>query len=185
MNGADLVILGILLVSIVVSLVRGFIREVFSILIWIAAIFAAFQVSGSLADALAPMIELPSARVIIAFLAVFLLVLVIGGLIGFLIGQMVEKTGLSPTDRLFGAVFGLVRGVVIVVVAIMLLWLTPFPGDPWWRESRLLLTFERLAEQARAWVPESVRQVLEQERETRASGGAIEPSELISNSDTE
>jgi membrane protein required for colicin V production len=57
MNGADLVILGILLVSIVVSLFRGFIKEVFSILVWVAAIFAAFQVAGPLAVALEPIID--------------------------------------------------------------------------------------------------------------------------------
>lgn len=161
MNGADLVILGILLVSLVVSLVRGFIKEVFSILVWVAAIFAAFQVAGPLAEALEPVIDLPSARVIVAFAAVFVLVLVIGGLISFLIGKMVEKTGLSPTDRLFGALFGLARGLVIVVLAVMLMRVTPFAQDPWWHESRLLPTFETMADQARAWLPESVRGLLD------------------------
>ena len=163
MNGADLVILGILLVSIIVSLVRGFIKEVFSILVWAAAIFAAFQVAGPLAGALEPIIDLPSARIIVAFAAVFILVLVVGGLIGFLVGKMVEKTGLSPTDRLFGGLFGLARGLVIVVLAVLLLRVTPFAQDPWWHESRLLPTFDAMAEQARAWLPESVRGLLDPE----------------------
>lgn len=161
MNGADLVILGILLVSIVVSLVRGFIKEVFSILVWVAAIFAAFQVVGPFSEALAPVIDLPSARVIVAFAAVFLLVLVIGGLVSFLIGKMVEKTGLSPTDRLFGAVFGFARGLVIVVLAVMLVRITPFVEDPWWHESKLLPTFETLADRAQSWLPASVRGLLD------------------------
>ena len=163
MNGADLVILGILLVSIVVSLIRGFIKEVFSILVWAAAIFAAFRVAGPLAGALEPIIDLPSARIIVAFAAVFILVLVIGGLIGFLVGKMVEKTGLSPTDRLFGGLFGLARGLVIVVLGVLLLRVTPFAQDPWWHESRLLPTFDAMAEQARAWLPESVRGLLDSE----------------------
>ena len=165
MNGADMVILGILLVSVIVSLVRGFIKEVFSILVWAAAIFAAFQVAGPLAGALEPIIDLPSARIIVAFAAVFILVLTIGGLIAFLIGKMVEKTGLSPTDRLFGGLFGLARGLIIVVLAVMLLRVTPFAQDPWWHESRLLPTFEALAEQARAWLPESVRGLLNPENQ--------------------
>lgn len=169
MNGADLVILGILLISVVVSLVRGFIKEVFSILVWVAAIFAAFQVAGPLAVALEPIIDLPSARIIIAFAAVFVLVLVIGGLISFLVGKMVEKTGLSPTDRLFGALFGLARGLVIVVLAVLLLRVTPFAEDPWWHESRMLPTFESLAEQARAWLPESVRGLLDPENQSARS----------------
>lgn len=163
MNGADLVILGILLVSIVVSLVRGFIKEAFSILVWAAAIFAAFQVAGPLAVALEPIIDLPSARIIVAFAAVFVLVLVVGGLISFLVGKLVEKTGLSPTDRLFGGLFGLARGLVIVALGVLLLRVTPFAQDPWWHQSRLLPTFEVLADQARAWLPESVRGLLDPE----------------------
>lgn len=176
MNGADLVILGILLVSLVVSLVRGFIKEVFSILVWAAAIFAAFQVAGPFAEALEPVIDLPSARVIIAFAAVFVLVLVIGGLISFLVGKMVEKTGLSPTDRLFGALFGLARGLVIVVVAVMLMRVTPFAQDPWWHESRLMPTFESMAEQARDWLPESVRGLLDPQNQPERT--ALDPQQL-------
>lgn len=182
MSGADLVIIGILAVSVVVSLFRGFIKEVFSILVWAAAIFAAFQVSGHLATALEPFIDLPSARVIISFAAVFLLVLVIGGLIGYLVGQMVERTGLSPTDRMFGGLFGLVRGMLIVLVAVMLARLTPFPEDPWWQQSRLLPEFERLAEWASVYLPESVRSVIDQGRpDSRApvdEPGEIDPGML-------
>ena len=161
MNIADLVIVGILSVSVLVSLFRGFIKEVFSILVWVAAIFAAFQVAEPFARSLEPVIDLPSARMIVAFAAVFLLVLVIGGLIGFLISKMVEKTGLSPTDRLFGALFGFARGLVIVVVAVMLLRVTPFAEDPWWDDSQLLPTFETMADRARSWLPVEVRRMLD------------------------
>lgn len=161
MNAADLVIVALIVVSVLVSLFRGFIKEAFSIVVWIAAIFAAFQVAEPFAEALEPIIDLPSARMIVAFAAVFLLVLVIGGLIGFLVSKMVEKTGLSPTDRLFGALFGLARGLVIVVLGVMLLRVTPFAEDPWWRESRLMPTFETMADRAQAWLPESVRRMFE------------------------
>lgn len=161
MNGADLVIVGIVLASVLVSLVRGFIKEIFSILVWVAAIFAAFQVSGVLAEALEPLVDLPSARFIIAFAAVFVLVLVIGGLVSFLIGKMVEKTGLSPTDRMFGALFGLARGLLIVVLAVMLMRITPFAQDPWWQESGLMPHFEDMADHAQTLLPETVREWLQ------------------------
>ena len=179
MNGADLVILGILLVSIIVSLIRGFIKEVFSILVWVAAIFAAFQVAGPLAGALEPIIELPSARIIVAFAAVFVLVLVIGGMISFLVGKLIEKTGLSPTDRFFGGLFGLARGLVIVVLAVLLLRVTPFTQDPWWHDSRLLPTFEALAEQARVWLPESVRGLLDPENQSARSAVSEESLPIL------
>ncbi len=171
MSPADLAILAILAVSVLVSIFRGFIKEVFSILVWVAAIFAAFQVATPFAESLAPFIELPSARVIVAFAAVFLLVLVVGGLVGYLIGKMVEKTGLSPTDRLFGGLFGLLRGLVIVVLAVMLMRITPFAQDPWWRDSKLMPTFEQLADRAQALLPESVRRMMD--------GDALPPTETI------
>ncbi|NKI35919.1 CvpA family protein [Wenzhouxiangella sp. XN79A] len=161
MNGADLAILGILALSVLVSLFRGFIKEVFSILVWVAAAFAAFQAAPALAEGLAPHIDLPSARTIIAFVAVFVLVLVIGGLISYLIGQVVEKTGLSPTDRMFGGLFGLARGVVIVLLAVMLARITPFPNDPWWQDSRLIPRFERMADWTSGFLPESVQNLLD------------------------
>jgi membrane protein required for colicin V production len=161
MNGADIAIVAVLALSIAVSLFRGFIKEVFSILVWVAAAFAAFQVATPLSESLAPFIEMPSARVIVAFAAAFIVVLTVGGLIGFLIGKMIEKTGLSPTDRLLGMIFGLARGLVIVVVAVMLLRVTPFARDPWWAESRLLPTFETMALRAQDWLPEGVRRLLD------------------------
>ncbi|MCA1779644.1 MAG: CvpA family protein [Xanthomonadaceae bacterium] len=163
MNVADLAITGILLVSVVVSLWRGLIREAFSILIWVAAIYAAFRFSGALASVFESLIELPSARVILAFSAIFLLVIVVGGLLGYLIGKLVEKSGLSATDRLFGAVFGLARGLAIVVVAVILARLTPFPQDPWWSQSHMLPTFERFADQLNSHLPSAIRELLEKQ----------------------
>lgn len=160
MNEADWVIVAVLAVSVIVSLFRGLIKEVFSVLVWAAAVVAALQVSGPLAESLEPIVELPSARIILAFAAVFVFVLVVGGLVSFLIGQMIKRTGLSATDRLLGMIFGLARGMVIVAVAVMLARFTPFPEDPWWQESRLLPEFERLAEWSMRYMPESVQGVL-------------------------
>lgn len=161
MNGADLVILIVLALSVAVSLFRGFVKEVFSILVWVAAAFAAFQASPMLAEALMPHVDVPSARTIIAFVAVFVLVLIVGGLVNYLVGQVVEKTGLSATDRLFGGLFGLARGLVIVLIAVMLARITPFPNDPWWQQSRLIPRFDTMADWTVGFLPASVQDLLE------------------------
>lgn len=150
MNWVDIVILAVIALSVIVSLFRGFLREVFSLLVWILAAWLAFRFAAPLAGRMEPWIDLPSARVIIAFAGVFLVVLVIGGLINYLIGKLVASTGLSGTDRMVGALFGAVRGIAIVLVAVVLAGFTPFPQDPWWKASRLLPAFERLA----AWAVE-------------------------------
>jgi len=154
---ADLVILAVLLVSTLVSLFRGFIREAFSLLVWFAAIYAALYAAGGLSERMSVWIEMPSARWIIAFVGVFVLVLVVGGLCNYLLGRLVKSTGLSGTDRLLGGLFGAVRGLALVIVAVIIARLTPFPGDPWWQESRLLPEFERLAVWAVAHFPETLQ----------------------------
>lgn len=163
MNVADYAILGICLVSMVVSLFRGFIREVFSLLVWIAAVYAALQASGPIAVRLEGLIEVPSVRVITAFVGVFLLVLVVGGLINFLLGKLIDSTGLSGTDRLFGAVFGALRGLAIVLAAVIVAGFTPFVEDPWWQRSILLPEMERLADWLVEFFPESIQAYLPEE----------------------
>lgn len=160
MNEADYVIIGICLVSIVVSLFRGFIKEVFSLLVWIVAVYAALQASGPIAVRLEGFIEVPSVRVITAFVGVFVLVLVVGGLITYLLGKLVATTGLSGSDRLFGAVFGALRGVAIVVAAVIVAAFTPFVEDPWWQQSLLLPEFEKLGRWLVGQFPESIQSYL-------------------------
>ncbi len=160
MSTADYAILGICLVSMLVSLFRGFIREVFSLLVWIAAGYAALQAAGPLSLQLESLIEVPSVRVIVAFVGVFVLVLVVGGLVNYLLGKLVATTGLSGTDRLLGAVFGALRGVAIVTVGVILATFTPFVEDPWWQESTLLPEFERLGIWLVGFFPESIQAYL-------------------------
>jgi membrane protein required for colicin V production len=106
MEYADYVIVGIIAISILVGVFRGFVKEAFSLAVWIAAFLVAFQYSGVLALQLESHIELPSARTALAFTGLFLAVLLVGGLLTFLVGKLVEKTGLSGSDRLLGGVFG-------------------------------------------------------------------------------
>lgn len=157
MNGADVAILAIGLISMLVSLFRGFVREAFSLFVWIAAGYLALRASGPLALEMSPWIEMPSVRLIVAFVGVFLTVLVVGALCNYLLGKLVASTGLSGTDRLLGAIFGLLRGAAIVLVAVIIARFTPFPNDPWWQESELLPHFERTAIWAVSQFPESLQ----------------------------
>lgn len=166
MNPADYAILAVCLASIVVSLFRGFIKEVFSLLVWVAAVYAGLQASGPISLRLEGWIELPSVRVIIAFVGVFILVLIVGGLLNYLLGKLVAGTGLGGTDRMFGALFGALRGVAIVVAAVIVASFTPFVEDPWWRESMLLPEFERLSVWLVDFFPEIVREQLPAEAAT-------------------
>jgi len=161
MGHADYVILGIVAISILVGAIRGFIKEAFSLAVWAAAFLVAFQYSGALAMQLESHIELPSARTALAFVSLFLLVLLVGGLVTFLIGKLVEKTGLSGTDRLLGGVFGGVRGLFIVLAVILVAGLTPVTQDPWWKQSKMIQSLLPLAEWSSQFLPDYIREHME------------------------
>jgi membrane protein required for colicin V production len=156
MNIADITIAIVIVLSVLIGIVRGFIGEVMSIASWIAATVASFAFGGRVADLFGAAIDMPSARAALGYALVFIVVLLAGALVTWLLRKAVQGSGLSGTDRMLGLVFGLVRGALVVVVLVLLAGLTPFPRDAWWRESRALPAFERLATQVLAQLPESV-----------------------------
>lgn len=156
MNWVDFFILGLIGLSMLVSLWRGFIKEALSLVTWIAAFLVALSFSDLLAVRLEPWIELPSMRAAAAIAVLFIVVLLIGGLINYLIGELVRKTGLGGTDRVLGTVFGVARGVIIVGVLVMLAGLTALPQDPWWQDSELLPHFQRLALWLAEYLPDDM-----------------------------
>ncbi len=157
----DYAILSIIVLSILVGLWRGFIKEVFALAVWVAALWLAFQFSGVVAAQLEETISLPSARTGLAFGGIFIAVLLVGALLTFLLGKLVESTGLSGTDRLLGAVFGALRGVALVLLLVMVAGFTPLPQDPWWAQSPGISALLPLAEWVSEFLPDSARELLE------------------------
>ena len=156
MNWADAVILVILVVSSVISLKRGFVKEALSMANWVLAFFIAMTFRDQLSHLLAAKIATPSMRDMVAFGILFATTLVVGAMVNYLIGEVVRMTGLAGTDRMFGMVFGLVRGfIIIMAIVVFLPALVPVDQDPWWRKSFFiphLMEFE-------GWFRTSVRQI--------------------------
>ncbi len=155
-NWADYAILGIILFSALMSLIRGFVREAISLGAWIAAVWAAIHYSSTMAQIIAPYIKSPALRVPTAGFILLIAVLLIGGLINFIIGTLVDKTGLSSTDRVVGTVFGAGRGVLLVAVLLLLAQLTPMPQSLWWHNSDLIPRFAPLEIWLKSLVPPTV-----------------------------
>ncbi|MCB1792335.1 MAG: CvpA family protein [Gammaproteobacteria bacterium] len=141
----DIVIVAVILVSALISLARGFVREAFSLAIWVLAFWVSWSFFRDLEVPLRDWIGSPTARLGIAFALLMIVTLTVGGLINFLIIQLVERTGMSGTDRLVGMVFGAARGVLLVAVLVLLAGLTPLPGEGWWLESTMVGYFEEMA----------------------------------------
>ena len=157
----DYAILAIVGISGVISLMRGFIREALSLAGWIAAFWIALVFSGKAAAWLDGYVSVPSVRVGMAFLAIFFGVLLVCGIVLRLAGLLVERTGMSGTDRTLGIVFGVLRGIVIAGLLVLLAGLTPLPLDPWWNQSLFLPHFVGLANEIRAFLPPEMQQQIQ------------------------
>lgn len=158
MNFLDLFILGILLVSAILSFWRGFIREVLSLAAWVVAAWVAIQFSGPLSNQLVNTITVPEIRYGASFVLLFVVTLLLAAIINKLAGQLVKKTGFSSTDRMIGVIFGLARGGVIIAIIVLLAGFTKIPHEPWWAESVFLDHFEQLAGWMRQSLPPDVAQ---------------------------
>ncbi|WP_312243661.1 CvpA family protein [Stutzerimonas nitrititolerans] len=142
----DWAIVAVIVISSLISLKRGFVKEALSLLTWIIAGVVAWMFGGALSHHLAEFISTPSAQVIAACAILFVATLLVGALVNFLIGELVRVTGLSGTDRFLGMVFGAARGGLLIVVLVGLLSLAPVQEDLWWRESTLVPHFLLVAD---------------------------------------
>jgi len=141
----DMLIVGIILLSALISLVRGFVREAFSLAVWVLAFWVSWSFFRDLEVPLQAWIGSPTARLGIAFAALMIATLTVGGLVNYLIIQLVERTGMSGTDRLIGMIFGAARGVLLVAILVLLAGLTSLPKEDWWLESTLVGYFQELS----------------------------------------
>ena len=139
----DLAIIGIIVISGLTSLVRGFVKEAMSLVIWVAAFTVAMNFKEPAADLLVNFIALASMRQLVAWAGLFVVTLLLGAMVNFLLGKLVSSTGLSGTDRTLGLVFGVFRGMLIVLaLVIMLPQAVPVNQDPGWTESALIPLFQ-------------------------------------------
>lgn len=148
-NWADWSILAIISLSSLFSLKRGFVKEALSLVTWIAAFIIARTFNANLQTLLIDLIDTAVFRAIAAFAILFIGTLIVGAIINNLIGLLVKITGLTTTDRLLGVIFGVARGVIIVVVTIALLRVTPVVEDNWWQESVMITKLQVLEQWSR------------------------------------
>lgn len=155
----DWVLMVIVLVSSLISLKRGFVREALSLASWIIAFVVARLFSGNLATLLEGQIDTASLRWMIAFLILFAGTVIIGALLNHLIVELVKVTGLSGTDRVFGMIFGAVRGLLILVAAVYGLQYTLVVEDAWYQQSAFIPHLESVADWARKTLPAATERV--------------------------
>lgn len=131
----DWIFLAVLLASMVLGAWRGLVYEVLSVLTWIAAFFLA-QWFAPQAGSMLPMAGSSEVvRYAAGFVLVFVAAVFAGGLVSFLMSKLVSVVGLKPMDRGLGALFGLVRGAVLLLAATVVANMTPFKNSAEWQSS--------------------------------------------------
>lgn len=145
MTVVDALWLLIILVSALISILRGFVREVFSLAAWVLALVAAARLGGPLAQAMDDTIADPQVRAVTAFLLLFFVTLLLASLVGVIAYRLVHKSGLEGTDRSLGLFFGVLRGFVVVGIVVLVVRGTPIGDYPSYSQAYLRPVVEPVA----------------------------------------
>ncbi len=162
MNWIDYAMIAVVVLSALVGMARGLIRELLSLGVWIAALVVAWVFHQEAADLLTAQLSPPSLRLAVAFVGLVLATLVLGALLGAVLTMLVDKAGLTGTDRVLGLAFGAARGVIILAMAVFLAALTPLQDDPRWGESKLIGELQTLAGWFLSMVPPDIQAQIKQ-----------------------
>lgn len=152
----DYVVIGIVVLSLLFGLWQGVVGEVVALVAWVVGILAAVEFGSLVGQSLFSGLTDPAIRTLAGCLVIFLGVLVAMSLVRMVVRSMVKALGLSVSDRLLGMVFGLARGVLVIMVLVGLGGMTAAPKQPWWTGATLSPPLETAVLVARQWLPDDL-----------------------------
>jgi membrane protein required for colicin V production len=154
-NGFDYAVLAVLAFSLLVGVLRGLVKELVMLSGWIAAFLLATILSSQVAKHMPASLG-PVLGQLLAFVAVFVCVLIVAGFAGLLLSTLTRSAGLGLMDRTLGACFGVVRGVLVVLAAVLVAGLTPLPQEVFWKNAVLSGPFETAVVALRPFLPDDM-----------------------------
>jgi membrane protein required for colicin V production len=154
MNWADYFLIALVVLSCVAGLVRGLLREVLALVTWVLAVWFAWAYAPLLEPHLGGALAGEAVRPWAARAVIFMVVVLLGTAIGVLVSHFVRLSLFTGVDRIFGGLFGLLRGWVIVGLFVILCHALRLDGQPWWRGSVLMPYGEHAANVLRSMVGE-------------------------------
>lgn len=139
MTVADISILIVIVISMLLGLWRGLVKEAFSLAAWVAAVFVAGFFSAPLADLMVNMLDNATVRRVLASTILFVLVMFAGTLLGNFMSKLSTAIGLRGVDRALGSLFGILRGLIIVLLVLFLT--TPFEFSRTWYQDSVIVPY--------------------------------------------
>jgi membrane protein required for colicin V production len=149
----DYLVLFVLVCSVVISTLRGLVKELLSLLGWIVAFVVANAYSETLATLLPDMIPGNVTRLIVAFLVLFIGVRLLMMLLTMAMDEFIKATGLTVADRGLGSLFGLARGLVLILAAVLICGMTALPQQPFWKDALFSPYAETAARTVKPFLP--------------------------------
>jgi membrane protein required for colicin V production len=145
MNGFDLAIIVVILVFAGIGVLRGLVREVFSLLAWAAAGLISWLFVKDVDGWFINSVQDPLLRRLVASVVLFGTVFILTSIGSFFVRRLFFEGRLKTPDHVLGGLFGAARGAAMITIVFLLAALTAFPREPWWRESYFAGYFQSLA----------------------------------------
>ena len=154
MVSTDWILLALLAASMLLGVWRGLVYEVLSLMGWIAAFLLAQWFAPDLAAQLPMQNSGETLRFAAAFVLVFIACVFAAGLISALMKKIISEVGLRPVDRILGAIFGLFRGLILLLALTVVVHMTALQESDWWLESKGAPMLMTLLKGLRPMLPE-------------------------------
>jgi len=155
-TGFDYAVLAVVAASVLLGLWRGVVSEVLALLAWVAGFMAARAWAEPVSGIFAGMVSEPALRYAAAFATVMIVVLLVFAAGRWLLRMMLRAVGLGLVDRFLGAVFGVLRGLLIVFVVVLIAGMTALPRAAWWRDATFAPPLETGAIAVKPWLPPEI-----------------------------
>jgi len=153
MNGFDLALIAVVTLSTLFAFARGVVRELIALATWIVGFVVAIEYAEPVAGLFSRLHVTPAAKHVLAFALVLIAVLIVGALIASVLSGTVRAIGLGFVDRLLGAVFGLARGIIVVVAFALIAGVTTLPRHDWWQNGIFGWPLAEVAMALRPYLP--------------------------------
>ena len=170
MNGADYLMIGVLLFSVMLGMFRGFMAEAIAVLAWLGGVWLAWRYAPLLEPLMGGMLDDPPASTWAARVIIVMTVVIFGWIGSALLVYLVRYSGLSLTvDRLLGGMFGVVRGIVVISAFVLLGQFVRLDQTRWWQKSRVLPYAMQTAGLIQSFAETGLKMLEEQDRSNQAT----------------
>lgn len=155
----DYIIIAVVLISVIASFFRGFLREAISLATWFFAFLGALKFAPALSNATKHMIAHHTVRYVICAIVIFFVIWIIGVIINKVAHTLVSTAGLGLFDRVLGFIFGAIRGLLFAVIILLIISVTSAAEKPWAKNSVLAPYFKPIVTKFADFIPKDVGKV--------------------------